>query len=310
MKKISSIIGIILGVIAAIIIVQYLSNSNSSDDVVIKRPSPYNHTTIVYDAPAKMTIVNNTIYVKLKIEDNETRQITIPADELLFKHKYFFNENHEVYGSEISPNPTNYEIYKKIGLFNTSKNIVFVYPIFTQAAYDENGFYYYYHKLCDSTCLTVKIPEEEQGKYTSSIRATAILSILNYPHITDVDIDKNPDILKKFDRVIVLHNEYVTKKEFDAITSHPDVVYLFPNALYAEVKTDYDSKTITLVRGHGYPDANIRNGFDWKFDNSQYEYDNQCDNWFFYKVDNGKMLNCYPAFRMYYDRDLLTAIKQ
>ncbi|HMK32292.1 MAG TPA: hypothetical protein VK431_01570 [Nitrosopumilaceae archaeon] len=310
MKKKFGLFGIIIGVIAAFIVFEYLPNPNEPDNTIIKRPSPFNQTTTVYDAPAKMVIVNNTIYVTVKIEGNESSKITIPANDLLFTHKYFFNENHQVYGSEISPNPINYEIYKKIGLFNTSKKIVFVYPIFTQAAYDENGFYYYYNKLCDSRCLTVKIPEEEHGKYTSSIRATAILSILNYSHITDIDIDKNPDILKKFDRVIILHNEYVTQKEFDAITSHPDVVYLFPNALYAEVKTDYTSNTITLIRGHGYPDSSVSNGFDWKFENSQYEYDNQCDNWFFYKIDNGKMLNCYPSFRMYYDRDLLTAIKQ
>ncbi|HYL67342.1 MAG TPA: hypothetical protein VEU72_09380 [Nitrosopumilaceae archaeon] len=307
MKKRSSIIGIIFSMIAAIIMVQYIPNYTNSD-VVIKRPSPYNQSTIIYD-DANIDIVNNTIYVTGSINGNQTRTITIPADKLLFSHTYFVNENYTIDHSMISPNPINYDTYEKIGLFNTTKNIVFVYPIFTQAAYDENGFYYYYNKLCDSKCLTVKIPQEEHGKYTSSIRATAILSILNYSHITDIDIDKNPGILKKFDRVILLHSEYVTQREFDAITSHPDVVYLFPNALYAKVKSDYTKNTITLVRGHGYPDNNIRNGFDWKFDNTQFEYDNQCDNWSFYKIDNGKMLNCYPAFRMYYDSELLTAIK-
>jgi len=309
-KKKSTLIGVIIGVIVAFVVFQHLPNPNEPDNTIIKKPSPYNQTTRVYDGPARIDIVNNTMYIKAKFEDNETSKIIIPIDALLFKNKFLFNEDSRSNSSEISPQPAYSEVYKKIGLFNTSENIVFVYPIFTQAAYDENGFYDYYNKLCDSTCLTVNIPPEEHGKYTSSIRAAAILSILNYPHITDVDIDKNPDILKKFDRIIVLHNEYVTQKEFDGITKHPDVVYLYPNALYAEVKTDYANNTITLVRGHGYPDANIRNGFNWKFDNSQYEYDNQCDNWSFYKVDNGKMLNCYPAFRMYYDRDLLTAIKE
>ncbi|SMH72213.1 hypothetical protein [Candidatus Nitrosotalea okcheonensis] len=37
-----------------------------------------------------------------------------------------------------------------------------------------------------------------------------------------------------------MHNEYVTKKEFDAITSHPDVIFLYPDALYAQVRTNYD----------------------------------------------------------------------
>jgi hypothetical protein len=307
--KKNSIIGIIIGVIAAIVIFQYLSNSNNSDDVVIKRPLPYNQTTKVYDAP-NIKIENNTIYYMGYSQGRPDQTVAVPLDKLLFLHMYYVNNNNTIDSSDISPNPKNYKIYEKIGLFNTSQNIVFVYPIFTQAAYDHNGFYDYYNQLCDSKCLTVNIPQEEHGKYTSSIRATAVLSILNYSHITDIDIDKHPDILKKFDRVVILHNEYVTQNEFDAITSHPNVVYLYPNALYAKVQSDYAKNTITLIRGHGYPDASVTNGFNWKFDNSKYEYNVQCNDWSFYKVDNGKMLNCYPAYRMYFDKDLLAAIKQ
>lgn len=113
---------------------------------------------------------------------------------------------------------------------------------------------------------------------SSSIIGAWVLKLLNYSYVKDQDVDKNPDILKQYKRVIVLHNEYVTKKEFDAITSHPDVVFLYPNALYAQVKTNYDNGTITLVRGHGYPDSTIGNGFDWKYDNSRYEYDIDCNN--------------------------------
>ena len=72
--------------------------------------------------------------------------------------------------------------------------------------------------------------------------------------------------------MIVLPNEYVTKKEFDAITNHPDVVFLYPNALYAQVRTNYTDNTITLVHGHGYPDIKIKNGFGWKYDSSKYDY--------------------------------------
>jgi len=304
------IIGIIIGIITVFVIIQYLPIFGNSDDVVIKRPSPYTQVTRAYDASPRIVITNNTMYIQTKIEGGESNQITIPLDKFLVAKKYYLNENNTAVASDIFPNPALYDVYRQIGLFNTTKNIVFVYPIFTQAAYDDNGFYDYYSNNCDSRCLTVKIPTEEHGKYTSSIRSAAVLSILNYSHITDVDIDKHPDILKKFDRVIILHSEYVTQREFDAITSHPDVVYLFPNALYAKVKTDYASNTITLVRGHGYPDSSVSNGFDWKFDNSQYEYDIQCNNWEFYSIDNGKMLNCYPEFRMYYDQDLLNEIKK
>ena len=57
----------------------------------------------------------------------------------------------------------------------------------------------------------------------------------------------------------MLHNEYVTRTMFDAITSHPNVVYLSPNALYAEIEVDYDNDTITLIRGHNYPQPEIKN---------------------------------------------------
>jgi len=85
----------------------------------------------------------------------------------------------------------------------------------------------------------------------------------------------------------------VTKSEFDAITDHPNVVYLYPNSLYAKVVLNPDD-TITLVRGHNYPESDILNGFDWKFDNSPLEYDGDCKNLEFYEIDNGLMLNCYP----------------
>ncbi|MGI0021509.1 MAG: hypothetical protein ACRD9Q_01490, partial [Nitrososphaeraceae archaeon] len=74
-------------------------------------------------------------------------------------------------------------------------------------------------------------------------------------------------------------------------TSHPQVIYMYPNALYAEIT--YNG-TISLVRGHNYPILDISNGFDWINDNSKMEYDTDCKNWQFYEVDNGYMLNCYP----------------
>ena len=82
---------------------------------------------------------------------------------------------------------------------------------------------------------------------------------------------------------------------FDAITSHPNVIFLYPNALYAEIEVNYTDETITLIRGHNYPEQEISNGFDWPFDNTHpYEYDRLCLNMEFYKVQPGWMTNCYP----------------
>ncbi|HET6457486.1 MAG TPA: hypothetical protein VFG24_01235, partial [Nitrosopumilaceae archaeon] len=190
-----------------------------------------------------------------------------------------------------------------------NQNIVFVQPIFTQAAYSDNGFYYYYTEKCDSKCLTVHIPFYYTGSFVSGGASNSVLLNQNFSHITDVDIDKNPQILKKYDKVILLHNEYVTRNEFNAITQHPHVIYLYPNTLFAEVKANYDNNTITLVRGHGYPNDGIQNGFDWKFDNTKFERDVTCFNWRFYDIDNnGKMLSCYPEKKIYFDQSLLQAI--
>ena len=193
---------------------------------------------------------------------------------------------------------------------NDEKNIVVVYPIFTAAAYSEPGFYTYYRGECDDECLTITINENYPLSYQASGDAIQILSLLNYPIITDIDIDQDPSLLSKFDKVILLHNEYVTKTEFDAITSHPNVIYLYPNALYAEVSFDNENYTITLVRGHNYPEITIRNGFDWEYDNSELEYDNTCLDMKFEKIENGAMLNCYPENIIHKSKNLLKQIKE
>lgn len=190
----------------------------------------------------------------------------------------------------------------------SDKKTVVVFPIFTDSAYKEPGFYTYYRSECDKKCLTIKI----QNNFLPQANPNAVqaLRLLGYSFITDVDVDKNPAILDKYNKVIILHNEYVTKTEFDAITSHPNVIYLYPNALYAKVKSDYTKNTITLIRGHNYPVKEIRNGFDWKFDNSQLEYDTSCKNMQFYKIDNGWMLNCYPENIIHKSMRFLEAIKK
>jgi len=212
-------------------------------------------------------------------------------------------------GAEFELKPELMDLYYKIGLLNQTQNSIVVYPIFTEAAYSQNGFYDYYKNKCNTSCLTVKIPTEFNGEYSASRAAFNSLRVLGYQHITDIDVDRDPDILKNYDKVILLHNEYVTKKEFDAITQHPRVIYLYPNALYAEVTTDYDDYTITLIRGHNYPSPEIRNGFDWKFENTNFEYNNSCENWKFYEIDNGIMLDCYPEYIIFKDPVLLKKIK-
>lgn len=238
------------------------------------------------------------------VSDTEGHKQTLrlSINDLIFDVEPIYN-NEKLESMKIKLKPELYSLYKQIG--NDNDKIVFVYPIFTQSAYEKHGFYDYYKQKCNSDCLTIPIDSKNSGFYASSINTAMILRLLNYSYVTDIDVDKNPDVLKKYKRVIILHNEYVTKKEFDAITSHSDVIYFYPNALYAEIKSDYDTNTITLIKGHGFPSYNVTNGFNWKSNNSKFEYDVKCNNWNFYTKSNNTMLNCYPEYRVLYDSELL-----
>ena len=253
-------------------------------------------------------IDNEKILGKVPIEDVKfSSSWTVNKDAQVFVSSSFF----EIYGRNgdclIDPNdgiskwksttlglnPNKMDQYNEVALWNDPQNAVVVYPYFTFAAYQPHGFYDYFKGNCDD-CTTTKFVQPK-SQYTSSGKAHQALTLLGYSSITDVDIDRNPSILQQFDKVIMLHNEYVTRAMFDAITSHPNVIYLYPNALYAEIEVNYVDQTITLIRGHNYPEQEIANGFDWKFDNTHpYEYDSLCLNMEFYKVGGAWMSNCYP----------------
>ena len=201
-------------------------------------------------------------------------------------------------------NPNKLDVYNEVAVWNDPQKTVVVYPYFTYAAYNESGFYSYYSGQCDD-CTTTKFAPPTV-LYTSSGIGHQALTLLGYHSITDVDIDKNPSILQQFDKVIILHNEYVTRTIFDAITNHPNVIYLYPNALYAEIEVDYIDETITLIRGHNYPEPEITNGFDWEFDNTRpYEFDSSCLDMEVYKIKNGWMTTCYPENLFLQDTELL-----
>ena len=208
--------------------------------------------------------------------------------------------------------PENTELYREIGVGAEQHNSVFVVPIFTMTAYGEPGFYNFFSEECGTECLNdIPIRYESRPTFESSANSIKVLRLLGYPYITDIEIDKNPSILELFDKVILLHNEYVTLNEFEAITKHPKVIYLHPNALYAQIEVDYEKEAITLIRGHNYPSAEITNGFEWKFDNTRpFEYDTECEDWDFIPIDNGIMLNCYPENIIFQDERLLKAIKE
>ena len=252
-------------------------------------------------------------------EPGKLIQTNVPS---LFKVMAYENDFEMIDGKKIwrdvfyELDESNMTIYDD--LKNNKKSAV-VFPIFTAAAYSEPGFYTFYRGDCDQEfhgvlfrdddCLTVKLEEEYSPLFTSSANGVQVLNLLDYEIITDITIHQNPEILLQYEKIILLHNEYVTSTQFDAIVSHPNVIYLYPNALYAEIDFDEELWEISLIRGHNYPDPLIRNGFDWKFDNSLEEYDVTCKDMKFSKIDNGWMLNCYPENILHKSKELLKQIR-
>jgi len=251
-------------------------------------------------------IDNKKILGKVPLEDIKfSDSWAIDKNFLVFVQSSFF----EIYGKygdcimddgskvwrsfALGLNPNKMDVYNEVAVWNDPQKTVVVYPYFTSVAYTEPGFYTYYRGECND-CTTTKFAQPIP-LYTSSGMGHQALTLLGYTSITDTEIDRNPSILQQFDKVIMLHNEYVTRTMFDAITNHPNVLYLYPNALYAEIEVNYIDETITLIRGHNYPEPEITNGFDWEFDNTHpYEFDSLCADMEFYRIENGWMTNCYP----------------
>ena len=263
--------------------------------------------------------ISEDVEIMKSEEPRKLIQTNVPS---LFKVMAYENDFEIIDGEKIwrdvfyELDPSNMMIYDE--LKNNKKSAV-VFPIFTAAAYSEPGFYTFYRGDCDQEfhgvlfrdddCLTVKLEEEYSPLFTSSANGLQVLNLLDYEIITDITIHQNPEILSQYEKIILLHNEYVTSEEFDAITSHPNVIYLYPNALYAEIDFDENLWEISLIRGHNYPDPLIRNGFDWTFDNSLEEYDVTCNDMKFSKIDNGWMLNCYPENILHKSKELLKQIR-
>ena len=246
---------------------------------------------------SKVPLEGVTFSPSWKVDKNDLVFVASSFFEIYSKYGGCFNDLKTGYLTwqtlTLGLNPNKMDIYNEVGVWNDPQKAVVVYPYFTYAAYADQGFYEYYTGECNS-CITTKFAQPT-AIYTSSGMGHQALTLLGYPSITDVEIDKNPSILQQFDKVIMLHGEYVTRTMFDAITNHPNVLYIYPNALYAEIEVNYVDETITLIRGHDYPELGITNGFDWEFDNTHpYEFDSAFLDMQVYKIKNGWMTSCYP----------------
>lgn len=190
---------------------------------------------------------------------------------------------------------------------NTDTKAVIIYPILTQYAYKQGGFYDYFNGTC-KTCNTISLrPLEINATYTTGLNSFNVLTQLHYPFITDILVDQHPDLLNDYDTIILLHNEYMTKTEFNAIKNHKNVLYLYPNSMYVEVSVNYKDLTMSLVKGHGYPEKSFSNGFGYET-SSQHEYDFNCINYKWEQRSNGIQPTCWPEFLIKSDRNFLQTI--
>ena len=272
---------IIISIIAILLIALFFTLFYNNEKVITVNSDPTMHSILTeYFEAHTIKIDTDLEYFEVFFTQRDLnrleQKLPIPVDGMWLE----FKEEHLKVAESLKPNDST----------------VVIYPIFTSATYKEPGFYTYFRGECDESCIVDLSFENPEIKYTSSGMTTQILYLLGYEFVTDIDVDKNPQILKNYDTVIVLHNEYVTKKMFDAISTHPNLIYLFPNALYAEIDVNYDDNTMTLIRGHNYPELSIANGFDYEIEEKfhNYEYDTECLDWEFIEFENGFHLNCYP----------------
>jgi len=271
----------IISIIAILLIALFFTLFYNNEKVITVNSDPTMHSILTeYFEAHTIKIDTDLEYFEVFFTQRDLnrlqQKLPVPVDGMWLE----FKEEHLKVAESLKPNDST----------------VVIYPIFTSATYKEPGFYTYFRGECDESCIVDLSFENPEIKYTSSGMTTQILYLLGYEFVTDIDVDKNPQILKNYDTVIVLHNEYVTKKMFDAISTHPNLIYLFPNALYAEIDVNYNDNTMTLIRGHNYPELSIANGFDYEIEEKfhNYEYDTECLDWEFIEFENGFHLNCYP----------------
>ena len=284
---------IILAIFLSVIIASTLIVFSKNDDMITVNED----IITVNNEPDKLFDVDALIQSQL---ENHTFKITNQGQ---MYDRYLVESDYETYIENTMLNDPiiKFQFTEELIIDKTvsgpeNKNTIVIYPTFTSAAYSEPGFYTYFAGKCDESCITDLSFANPELKYTSSGMTTQLLRILGYNFISDVDVDKNPELLKNYDTLILLHNEYVTKKMFDAITTHPNIIFLFPNALYAEIEVNHNDQTMTLIRGHNYPQQEIKNGFDYSIEEQfhEYEYDDTCFDWKFIQFENGYALNCYP----------------
>ena len=265
-----------------------------------------------------------TVICNLQNTNLRDYESCINQDELFFVDLPFHDKINEVI-------PEMKDIYLEI-MNNDDKTIV-IYPTISLHAFSQQCIWDYYvpdsedckiiqlvtetdlASMNDNIWLNPAFIENVSGYflYNTNLTSFQTLRLLNYEMLSDLEIEKDPNILNDYDKIIVLHNKYVSKKIFDAITNHPKVIYLNPGALSEEVTIDFTNNTITVLSPIKYPEEkNHRNDFLWEYDNTDKEFEDcyLTDDPKFEVVSNGIMTNCVSENLLSKSKEFLKIIKE
>ena len=177
----------------------------------------------------------------------------------------------------------NYNINQDSSSLTTNnKNIAFVLPSFTMAAYD-NSFYLFFGKYegivkkfektrikenitSDLNLLSSRVPEKAESflnhkslalhylaKHISDLSPTTNINFLTDEQVHE-GLIFNSDNQNNYNVIILGHQEYVTQQEYDNFKRFVEnggiLILLDANMFYAEVDYDSTNNKITLVKGH------------------------------------------------------------
>ena len=119
------------------------------------------------DSTASISITNNFIEINSTTE-GAIQSLHIPKTSLLFDVIGHADQNGNLQSISIQRKPDLRNTYNELELARGSHVVVFIYPSFTQAAYEKGGFYDFYCNNCDSSYLTVPMPKSINGFQSSS----------------------------------------------------------------------------------------------------------------------------------------------
>jgi len=106
MSKRLFIIGSLIAIIISVLILTYVLHYISSNTVTTKIEYSNNATTIYYNTSTRYVEENDTIYFsEFTGESTEIAKISIPTDNLLFRHIFYGNTLNFLTSSVIEPNP-------------------------------------------------------------------------------------------------------------------------------------------------------------------------------------------------------------